>query len=105
MKAIGELFGKWQDVQLLPTMQQRTREWYIQQFYENIKPTWDNRYGKLYPSRIKFKTSHLTKKDMEWLYNECRESKHFAKCFFGCLKVKDDSSAPSAGNGANRCTA
>lgn len=85
----------------LSTFRPRTRDWYIDEFFSRVSEQWDSKkYGKLYRSNIKFKVNHLTKKDMQWLYERCCSSKHFSQCFFGCLKVKNVtpiSDVPSAG--------
>src|SRR3989344_5055636 len=42
-------------------------------------------------SAIAVKTSHLSVQDMAYLLKKCSQSANFSRCFFGSLKVKDDS--------------
>ncbi len=44
--------------------------------------------NKYKPAYIAIRLSHLKKDDLYWFYKKCYSSDNFARCFFGCLKIK-----------------
>ena len=87
MTTIGEILARREKYQLAKS----ERAELIKQFYEGIKPTWDEKkYKPLKPAYIAFRLSHIKKKsDLYYFLARCKEAKSFSKYFFWALKPQD----------------
>lgn len=103
MQSISSLFPTI-DLRTLVKPQDRRKQ-LIKQFVEAIQK--DSQQSKLEAQQLQWRTGikqkiwpvptariiaiklgHLKEiHDLEWLLGQCRESKHFSRCFYGSLKV------------------
>jgi hypothetical protein len=63
-------------------------------FFLELRREWDEKkYGKLRPSYIRFKLSHLKVPDLYYLKSVCEDTKRrgnsFAKCFFYQIRPEE----------------
>ncbi|MEK7461588.1 MAG: hypothetical protein AAB586_00760 [Patescibacteria group bacterium] len=64
----------------------------LDEFYRRINAERKAVNMKELPVRaIAVKTSHLSVEDLAYLLKRCSQSSNFSRCFFGSLKIRDDS--------------